>query len=392
MNGPLASFIVIEMAGLGPVPFCGMMLGDMGANVIRIDRSEAVDLGIAFAPQFDIRNRNKRSLSIDLKRPGGVDALLRIVASADIFLEGFRPGVAERLGIGPDACFAQNPALVYGRASGWGQEGPLAKTAGHDLNYIALTGALDMIGSSAGGPTIPLNLIGDYGGGAMYLAFGILCAAIEAGQTGVGQIVDMAIVDGVSSLLSPFHAMRQSGQWESARGSNILDGGAPFYSTYKTLDERYIAVGAIEQRFYDTLVRALGITSDALPARQVRAHWPEIRAIFAEVFSRKTQDEWCAHFEAYPDACFSPVLTLEEASRHPHNVARQCFETFDGLSHPRPAPRLSRTAGAITRKAPSVGEHSAEILAEYGFSEAEIAEGFAAGLYVAESERTRDPA
>ncbi len=274
--GPLSGVKVLEVAAMGPVPFCGMLLADMGADVLRVDRPGPADQDETFAPGLDLRGRNKRSVSIDLKRPEGRDAVLRLASKADVLLEGYRPGVVERIGIGPDACLARNPALVYGRATGWGREGPLAHTAGHDINYIALTGALDMIGPRDGAPVPPLNLVGDYGGGALYLAFGVTSALVEARRSGRGQVVDAAMVDGVTSLLTVFHAFRQGGALVAARGSNGLDGGAPYYTTYMTRDQRYVAVGAIEPRFFSVLIAKLGLEAQDLPAQGACTRWGEI--------------------------------------------------------------------------------------------------------------------
>ncbi len=372
---------MLELAGLGPVPFCGMLLADMGADVVRVDRVGTSDLGIEFPTALDLRNRNKRSVTIDLKQAEGVEAFLKLASKADVVLEGFRPGVAERLGIGPEVCLRRQPTLVYGRGTGWGQEGPLAKAAGHDLNYIALTGALDLIGPAGGAPVPPLNLVGDYGGGAAYLAFGILAAVFEARQSGKGQVVDAAMVDGVNSLLTVFHAMRQAGQLQPERGANILDGGAPYYTTYPARDGRYVAVGAIEPRFYRILVERLGLDGASLPDRDDRANWPELRTRFAEQFLTRTRDEWAQHFDDCPDACFSPVLTLAEAGDHPHNKERQIFTELDGVTHPRPAPRFSRTPGEVRVRAPYQAEHTVEILTEWGFAPEEIEKGLAARTF-----------
>jgi alpha-methylacyl-CoA racemase len=383
MNGPLAGVTVIELAGLGPVPFCGMMLGDMGADVIRVDRTESSDLGIAFPAEFDLRNRNKRSVALDLKHPQGLATLKRIVSRADILIEGFRPGVAEKLGIGPEVCHALNAQLVYGRGTGWGQEGPLALTAGHDINYIALTGALDMIGPEGAAPVVPLNLVGDYGGGAAYLAYGVMCALFSARRTGQGQVVDAAMVDGVTSLLTTFHALRQSGQLHAERGTNVLDGGAPYYTTYATRDGRHIAIGAIEPRFYRALISRLGLDPAAIPAQDDRSRWPVLRATLADCFARRTRDEWAHFFADCPDACFSPVLTLAEANDHPHMRQRASLVQVGGVDHPQPAPRLSHSPGSIRRTAPHPGEHTRDILGEFGLTTEEIETGLTAGAFVA---------
>lgn len=371
--GPLAGLKVIELAGLGPTPFCGMLLGDLGADVLRIDRLSATDLGIEMPTKFDLRNRNKRSVALDLKSPEGHSTLMDLIAKADILIEGYRPGVAERLGIGPEDCWKVNPRLVYGRATGWGQEGPMSQMAGHDINYIALTGALDRIGPSGGAPVPPLNLLGDYGGGGVYMAFGLMAAVFEAGRSGKGQVVDTAMVDGVTSLLTVFHAMRQFGQIDPQRGANVLDGGAPFYCCYETSDGKYVAVGAIETRFYNTMLEKLDLDPADLPDRNDRANWLALHARFRDIFLTRTRDEWADHFEG-SDACFSPVLTLEEAGQHPHNRARGTMASVDGVEQPRPAPRFSRTPGQIERPAPARGQHTGEALQDWGVAEHATAE------------------
>jgi alpha-methylacyl-CoA racemase len=363
-----------------------MLLGDMGADVLRIDRIGPSDLGIEIPTEFDLRSRNKRSAAIDLKRDEGRAALMRLVEKADVLLEGFRPGVAERLGIGPEDCFAIRPQLVYGRGTGWGQTGPLAQAAGHDINYIALTGALDMIGPPGGAPVPPLNLLGDYGGGALYLAFGVLCAVLEARISCKGQVVDAAMVDGVTSLLTIFHGFRQSGQLQPTRGSNVLDGGAPYYTVYQTRDGRHLAVGAVEPRFYDALLERLGLDARDLPAQNDRSRWPELRARIGERFLTRTRDEWVEHFAGH-DVCVSPVLSIDEAAAHPHNNARQTLVEHDGVAHPLPAPRLSRTPGAIHRGPPERGEHTIEALRDWGFDTEEIAAGLRDGVLGAQPTR-----
>lgn len=379
MSGPLTGLKVIEIAGLGPAPSCGMLLGDMGADVVRIDRIVKSDLGIEIPTRYNLRDRNKRSVAIDLKTPEGLAILSTLIAQADVLIEGFRPGVAERLGFGPDECFERRPSLVYARATGWGQDGPLAQCAGHDINYIAITGALDLIGEQGRAPVVPLNLLGDYAGGATYLAFGIMCAVFEARQSGEGQVVDGAIVDGVTGLLTMFHAMRQSGELKPQRGTNLLDGGAPFYCTYRTKDDKYVAVGALEARFYLVLIRCLGFEVGDLPDREERSNWSDLRSKFSARFANKTQDEWVEHFSGYPDACFSPVLTLEEAGSHSHNRARCSMQSLDGIEHPRPAPRLSKTPGSIVSPPPQVGAHTVAALTEWGIETSAIREGLKAG-------------
>ncbi|WP_065382869.1 CaiB/BaiF CoA-transferase family protein [Hyphomonas sp. ND6WE1B] len=381
MSGALTGLKVIEIAGLGPTPSCGMLLGDMGAEVVRVDRIVKSDLGIDIPTRFNLRDRNKKSIALDLKQPDGIETLLKLVEKADVLIEGFRPGVAERLGFGPAACEARNPSLVYARATGWGQSGPYSSHAGHDINYVALTGALDLIGPKGGDPAVPLNLLGDYAGGATYLAFGIMCAVFESRQSGRGQVVDGAILDGVSGLLTMFHAMRQSGELEPERGMNLLDGGAPFYTTYRTRDGKHIAVGALEDRFYQTLASRLGLEPENLPDRMDRSNWPELRRIFEEIFAQRTRDEWSAHFETVPDACFSPVLTIGEAASHPHNAARQMLVDFGGVQHPQPAPRLSRTPGSIASQPPVPGNNTAEVLKDWGIEARTIEDGIRRGIF-----------
>lgn len=376
--GPLAGIRVIEIAGIGPGPFCAMLLADMGADVLRIDRTADSDLGLPRDPRFDLLNRGRRSVALNLKKPEGVATALRLIGQADALIEGFRPGVMERLGLGPDVCLGRNPKLVYGRMTGWGQDGPLAEAAGHDINYIALTGALHAIGRVGGPPVPPLNLVGDFGGGALYLAFGIACALVEARQSGQGQVVDAAMTDGAASLMTMFYGFRAQGLWQDVRGANLLDSGAPWYDVYETKDAKYVAIGSIEGRFYAELIRRLGLEGEALPKQYDLKRWPELRARFAARFKEKTRDEWCAAMEG-SDVCFAPVLTLEEAPKHPHNAARGTFVEVDGIVQPAPAPRFSRTSGAIAGPPPKPGEHTDRGLADWGFTAAEIAALKAAG-------------
>jgi alpha-methylacyl-CoA racemase len=371
MSGPLSGVSVLELPAIGPAPFCGALLADMGADVVRIDRATAVDLGTPVPPQFDFYNRNKRSVALDLKSRRAVDAALQMVRRADILIEGFRPGVAERLGLGPVECLALNPRLVYGRMTGWGQDGPLAQAVGHDINYLALSGALHCIGEKGRPPVPPLNLAADLGGGAMYLAVGVLAALSEARVSGQGQVVDAAMVDGLANLMSAFSAFRQMGEWTDDRGENIVDGGAPFYRTYETRDGKYVAVGAIEARFYQALVDGMGLDAARLPAQNDRATWPRMRELFAETFKTRTRDEWVAAMDGR-EACFSPVLDLDEAPAHPHMRSRKVFSAFDGVRHPSPAPRFGRTPAALRRPAPAPGQHSVEVLAEWGVDAADI--------------------
>lgn len=358
---------VLELGGIGPGPFCGMLLADMGADVVRAERGEWSGLGMAdTAPEYDLTNRNKRSIAVDLKTGDGIATVLRLAAAADILIDPFRPGVTERLGLGPADCHAVNPRLVYGRMTGWGQDGPLAPRAGHDLNYIALSGALHAMGTAAG-PAIPLNLVGDYGGGALYLAFGLLCALHEAQRSGQGQVVDAAMTDGAASLMTIFYAMRQSGGWPGSRGENVLDGGAPFYQVYATADREYISIAAIEPKFYRELLQRLEIDPDTLPPQFDRGQWPAMRDRFAALFRTRTRAEWCALLEQH-DVCFAPVLSLDEAPRHAHNLARGTFQDLAGVLQPGPAPRLSRTPGRLHRHAPARGQDGDEILQDWGLT------------------------
>ncbi len=376
--GPLVGVKVVELAGIGPAPFCAMLLSDAGADVLRIDRVEDADLGVRVDPRFNLLNRGRRSAAIDLKRADGLDVAKRLVAQADILVEGFRPGVMERLGLGPDDCFVLNPRLVYGRVTGWGQDGPLSTAAGHDINYIALAGVLGTIGPADGAPVPPLNIIGDYGGGALYLAFGVVSALLEARTSGRGQVVDAAMTDGAASLVTSVFSQLADGTWLDRRGSNVLDGGAPWYRAYETADGTYVAVGAIEPKFYARLLRLLGLADEPLPEQHDRAGWPTLRDRFAAVFKTRTRDEWCALLEG-TDACFAPVLSLAEATRHPHNVARGTFVTVDGVGQPGPAPRFSRTPSAIRHGPALRGQHTDDVLSAWGFSKEELAALHASG-------------
>ena len=375
-GGPLHGVRVIELAGLGPGPFAAMMLADMGADVIRIDRATDVRPELFGTPHPDLLNRGRRSLAADLKDPDAQRLVLDLVQGADVLLEGFRPGVTERLGLGPADCLAVNPRLVYGRMTGWGQDGPNAPYAGHDIDYLALTGALHGIGRHDGPPVPPINLLGDFGGGGMMLAFGIVCALLEARASGTGQVIDAAIVDGVAVLTTQVHALRLLGAWRDARGVNLLDGGAPFYDTYECADGRYLAVGALEPKFYRELVHRTGFEPAeeadrgknlaGLPAdREDAARWPVDRERWARLFRSRTRDEWAELLER-TDACAAPVLDWEEAPRHPHMAAREVFVERDGVTQPAPAPRFSRTPGAIRRPPPHAGEHTDELLRELG--------------------------
>jgi alpha-methylacyl-CoA racemase len=372
MAGPLSGIRVLELAGIGPGPFCAMMLADMGADVLRVDRPEPVDLGLPLEPKFDVIARGRRSIALDLKHTGAIEIALALVEKADVLIEGFRPGVTERLGLGPDACLARNPRLVYGRVTGWGQDGPLAQAAGHDINYIAIAGALHAIGP-AQRPAPPLNLVGDYGGGAMYLAFGIVCALCERHSSGRGQVIDTAMSEGAASLMSIFYGRMAAGLWHDKRGVNILDGGAPWYNVYDTADGKYVAVGAIEGRFYAKLMQRLGLDTPSLPDQYDRTRWPELRANLARIFQQKTRDEWCEALAGH-DVCIAPVLSIAEAPSHPHNRARGAFFECDGVIQPGLAPRFSRTPGRVERGAPRRGEGGAAALADWGFSPEQIAQ------------------
>jgi len=377
--GPLAGVRVIEIAGIGPAPFCGMLLADMGAEVVRVDRLTPSDLGIETPVKYDLFNRNKRSVAIDLKSNEGVAIALRLIEKADILIEGFRPGVMEKLGLGPDVCFKANPYLVFGRMTGWGQDGPLSQVAGHDLNYIALTGALAAIGRNGQAPAVPLNLIGDFGGGALYLAMGVLAATIEASRSGRGQIVDAAIVDGSASLMTMFHSFLQMGAWATERGVNIIDGGAPFYDVYETSDGKFVSVAAVEAKFYGELIKRMGFAPESLPRQHDRKRWPELRARFAEAFKTRTRDEWCVLLEG-TDACFAPVLDLVECRSHPHIAARNIHQTIDGVINPAPAPRFSRTPGRIAHPATPAGAATVQVLEFWGVPREEIARIMASGV------------
>jgi alpha-methylacyl-CoA racemase len=373
--GPLQGLRVIEFAGIGPAPLCCMLLADLGADVVRIDRLQASGLGLAIAKRFDVNARGRRSVALDLKHAAARDVALRLLDSADVLIEGFRPGVMEKLGLGPADCAARNPRLIYGRMTGFGQTGPLSQAAGHDLNYIALTGVLHAIGPSQqqtnSKPTPPLNLVGDYGGGALYLAFGVMAALFERQSSGLGQVVDAAMVDGAASLASIFFGLQAAGQWEGARGENLLDGGAPFYDTYETADARHISLAALEPKFFATLASALNLEARFVKRQYDRRLWPEMRAAIAAVVRQYSRDEWCKRLEG-TDACFAPVLSFAEAAKHMHAKARSGFVSLDGVVQPAPAPRFSRTQATHPQAAPAVGEHTAQVLAQCGFAAAEI--------------------
>ncbi|HEX5325771.1 MAG TPA: CaiB/BaiF CoA-transferase family protein [Acetobacteraceae bacterium] len=368
--GPLAGIRLIELAGIGPGPMAAMLLGDLGADVIRVDRVRPHGPERFPDPRYAVHNRSRRSIAVDLHKPGAAELVLRLVDRADGLMEPFRPGVAERLGIGPDVCMARNRRLVYGRMTGWGQDGPLAKAAGHDINYIALTGVLHAIGPVDGKPVPPLNLVGDFGGGGMLLALGMVCGLLEAMRSGQGQVVDAAMVDGAALLFGAVTGMHAAGQWQDRRGANMLDGGAHFYNTYETKDGLYIAVGSIEPQFYKLLLEHTGLADAPLPGQMERAAWPEMQQRLAAIFRSKTRDEWCAIMEG-TDVCFAPVLSIAEAPRHPHAAARDAYVDVEGVAQPAPAPRFSRTPPQL-RVAPQRGEHTDEVLREAGVTAAEI--------------------
>jgi alpha-methylacyl-CoA racemase len=377
--GPLSGIKIIELAGIGPGPFCAMMLADMGADVIRVDRAQNVVGGDPASPPADVLNRGRRSVGLDLKQPEGIETLLKLVEGADALIEGFRPGVAERLGVGPDVCLARNPRLVFGRMTGWGQDGPYAQMAGHDINYISLAGALEPLGRAGEKPMPPINLIGDFGGGGMLLAFGVATALVEAQRSGQGQVVDAAMVDGAAVLMTMIHAFRAMGIWEDTRGNNLLDTGAYYYEVYETKDHKFVSIGSLERQFYAVLLEKLGLTDDeSMPHPQDKAQWPAMKERFTEIFLTKTRDEWCEIFEG-SDACFAPVLSMTEAPQHPHNQHRGTFIERNGVVQPAPAPRFSRTAAEIQRPPAFPGQHTDEVLGDWGFDGDDIAKLRASG-------------
>lgn len=371
--GPLRGIRVVEMVGIGPGPFCAMMLADMGAEVIRIDRRrpEPPKIDVMNPGPFGILNRGRRSVAMDLKKPAAIEMTLRLVERADALIEGFRPGVMERLGLGPEACLRRNPRLVYGRVTGWGQDGPLALAAGHDINYIALAGVLHQIGRQGTPPTPPINLVGDFGGGGMLLAFGMVCALLEAQRSGLGQVVDAAMVDGAAALMAIIYGLHGLGAWRRERGTNFLDGGAPWYDTYECADGRFVAVGAIEPQFYALLLDKCGITdADDWPQWDT-ARWPEMKEKLITLFRTRTRDEWCRLLEG-TDTCFAPVLDLDEAPRHPHSRARHAFVEVAGVTQPAPAPRFSRTPPDTPSPPAKPGEHTVDVLHDWGIDGTEI--------------------
>ena len=360
-QGPLSGVKIVEFAGIGPGPFCGMLLSDLGADVIRIDRPGDGRPGRA----ADVMSRGRRSIGLNLKDPKDVEVALRLLDKAEGLIEGFRPGVMERNGLGPDVVLKRNPKLVYGRMTGWGQTGAYSQAAGHDLNYIAITGALHAMGDGNGRPRPPLNLVGDYGGGALYLAMGLLAGIVNVKNGGQGQVVDVAMSDGAASLATMFYGMKAMGIWTDEREANLLDGGAHFYDTYETKDGKWVAIGSIEPQFYALLREKAGLTGPEWDAQMDRGQWPELKARLMDVFLTKTRDEWCAIMEA-TDICFAPVLSMTEAPRHKHNTDRQTFVEIEGVVQPAPAPRFSATPGAIQRRPAGLGEHTDEVLKDWG--------------------------
>jgi alpha-methylacyl-CoA racemase len=377
--GPLAGIRVVEFAGIGPGPMCAMLLADMGATVLRLERQSPSGLGVPKAARFDLLNRGRLSASVDLKSAAGVELALDLVARADALIEGFRPGTMERLGLGPTVCLERNPGLVYGRVTGWGQEGPLARAAGHDLNYIGLTGVLHAIGRAGQPPTPPLNLIGDFAGGSLYLAFGIACALLEKQRSGKGQIVDAAMIDGATSLATVFFGLHAAGLLQEQRGANVLDSGAPYYDVYQCQDGKYVAVAPIESKFRSEFYRLVGLDERRIPDAADRANWPAIREIVATTLASRTQAQWCALLEQ-SDACFGPVLSFTEAPQHRHHRARQTFVEIDGIVQPAPAPRFSRTKPALPMPPEPAGRSTERALTDWGIAAERIASLRSAGV------------
>ncbi len=372
--GPLAKLKIVELAGIGAGPHCAMMLADMGAEVVRVDRPSASGLGVPIDPKFDLILRGRRSLAIDLKSEAGRDTVLHMIDQADAVIESFRPGVVERMGLGPDVCLTRNPRLVYARLTGWGQAGPYAQMAGHDINYIALSGVLHAIGSPEGPPVPPLNLVGDFGGGAVYCAFGVVSALLHAQRTGQGQVVDAAMVDGAAALLTMVVGFQRGGIWSTRRGDNLVDGGAPYYSAYETSDKKYVSIGAMEDKFYDLLLSKLDLSDDAnMRPHTDRSKWAYQRERFTACFRSRSRDEWCALLEG-TDTCFAPVLTMEEAGEHPHLKARQTYADLHGVNQPAPNPRFSISKPANAIPPAELGQHSREVLADWGVPKGRIEE------------------
>ncbi len=378
MAGPLAGVRIVELAGIGPGPFAAMLLSDLGAEVLRVDRAQQVNRALFDRPNVDVLLRGRRSVGIDLKHTDGKAALLDLVAAADGLIEGFRPGVMEKLGLGPDVCLARNPRLVFGRMTGWGQDGPMANASGHDINYIALAGALAHFGRAGSKPTPPINIVGDFGGGGMFMALGMVCGILEARGSGKGQVLDVAMVDGAATLMSFVWGIMALGAWSEEMGVNVLDTGAPHYDTYETADGKFISLGSLEPQFYAELLARTGLADRGLPAQMDRSGWEPWRATFTELFKTKTRDEWDEILKG-TDACYAPVLTMSEAARDEHNVARGTFVEVDGIPQPAPAPRFSRTPATIQRPGSWPGQHTDEALADWGVAKERIAELRASG-------------
>lgn len=372
-SGPLVGYKVIELAGIGPNPMCGMMLADMGAEVIRVDRLVDSGLGVSIDAKFSVLNRGRRSIAVDLKQPAGVELVLRLVRDADALIEGFRPGVTERLGLGPEDCMKQNPKLVYGRVTGWGQDGPLSHAAGHDINYISLAGAAYCIGRGDQPPSPPLNLVGDFGGGGMLLALGVVAGLLEASKSGQGQVVDAAMTDGTAILMAAIYGMHGAGLWTDDRQANILDGGAHYYGAYETADGKFISIASIEAKFYDEFMQRTEFDDPGHKRHKDRTAWPATREEIAALFKTKTRDEWCEILEG-TDVCFAPVLSMSEAPQHPHNDARKTFVNVNGVTQPAPAPRFSRTPSAVQKPPSADGEDTDAVLTSWGFSDSELAD------------------
>ena len=378
MAGPLSGVKVVELAGIGPGPFAAMLLSDLGADVIRIDRADKVNAAVFDRPNVDVLLRGRRSIGVDLKHPDGAETVLGLIEQADALVEGFRPGVMEKLGLGPDVCLARNPRLVYGRMTGWGQDGPMANASGHDINYIALAGALAHFGRAESKPTPPINIVGDFGGGGLMMAFGVVCGVLEARTSGQGQVLDVAMVDGAATLMAFVWGIKALGAWDEARGVNVLDSGAPFYDTYETADGKFIALGSLEGQFYAEMLEKTGLADTGLPSQMDRSGWDEWRARFTETFKSKTRDEWDEILKG-SDACYAPVLTMSEAFTDDHMRARGTFIERDGIPQPAPAPRFSRTPGVVEQGPSWPGQHTDEALAEWGVPKERIAELRASG-------------
>jgi len=369
--GPLKDFKIIEIAGIGPGQFAGMLMADMGASLVRIARPSNAGTDLGIPARFNLMNRSRPMIEVDLKTTGGRELVLDLCADADAIFEGFRPGVMEQLGLGPDECMARNPKLVYGRMTGWGQSGPLADSVGHDANYIALAGVYASIGEKGGAPVYPLNLAGDMGGGGVYLVMGMLAALLEAGKSGQGQVVDAAMVDGAASMTTDIHGLLAAGMWKEERGTNILDGGAPFVRAYRTLDDKYVSISPLEARFFKTLLDLLGIEGFSVSDQYDQSKWGDLQQRFEAIFKTRSRDEWCVIFEG-TETCFAPVLGLQEAKEHPHNIRRESFVTIDGISQPAPAPRFSRTGSEISSAAGPVCQDIKQVLSDWGASAATL--------------------